>query len=151
MADRILKTLDGINIHIDDDGQFSAKIGGKTVRRASIKPIERAIMALRDAAVLHYIESSPGYRRRRKLSIIGFEKSGKAREKNGNLVERGWQESLYLCDEVQAEQVDALIREQEALDKRWRYVVGRLTEVHQRNFERVRGEVAPNPASSEEK
>jgi len=134
----VIKTIDGIDIIVTDDGKFEATIGEKKIRRTSLAAVEKTIIERRNGLVAQMISTSQlTNRRRTQTSIIDYVQYDTVRLSNGEL-EHLYREDPFVCTPTQIEQVDALISEQRALDERWGEMIDSLTKVTQSNFKLLR-------------
>jgi hypothetical protein len=135
---QLVKTVNDIEIYVNSDGRFIADVGGKKMKRVSIKPIEKAIMMLQQAMTVHLIRGTSwnNSRDRREIDIVAFEKSGKARDYSGKLLERYGK--FYIGTQDQIEAVDELIDRQKELNHEWGALLKEMQNVHGRNFETLR-------------
>jgi hypothetical protein len=135
---QLVKTVNDIEIYVNSDGRFIADVGGKKMKRVSIKPIEKAIMMLQQAVTVHLIRGTSwdNGKTRREIDIVAFEKSGKARDSSGELLERYGK--FYIGTQDQIEAVDELIDRQKELNHEWGALLKEMQNVHGRNFETLR-------------
>jgi hypothetical protein len=130
-----IKTVDGIDIFVTDDGKFEARIGeDKPIRRSSLAAVVNEIQKRRGGLTVQIVSTSRlSSRRRKEKKIIAYVNYHKVRYDTGEL-DHLYSEDPFVCTPKQIEQIDALIAEQRALDERWGDMLDSLTKVTQTNF-----------------
>lgn len=144
MAKTLLKTVEGIDIFIDDEsGSFSAKIAGREVKKRSLRDIEKEIEKTKGA--LPAYELTYGHKFN-KVEILGFEK-GRARIKEDGRLGR-YSERYYIIDEVSLDKLEKLRNRLEEIEELWRQELESLPQVRERDFEELRKKYSPQDPES---
>lgn len=115
-----LKEIRGIQVFVTDSGRFVAEIGGREVKKATLRDLEKAIEHHFGAVKVFHVEGFVFYER----DFVGINSGGDYRDKESG-VHRSWK-TFYFWDEkiaaalrdVEArykKAVDALEKERDAL------------------------------------
>lgn len=125
MAKNLLKTVEGIDIFVDSEtGQFSAKMGGKEIKKRNLRDVEKEIEKTSDPVIAYEVDRYH-IRKAKRVEIIGFEGT-RARMKDGRLAES--YSYFYLLTEEEIEELDKLYEAQEAIESQWTEIVNGLKE-----------------------
>lgn len=128
----LIKTYEGIEIHVGTDGKFFCTVGTgvqeRTIKKPTLKAMERAIMALNDSVTLVRLHST--YHTSGKsmddVQVIGIE-DGKARLKEGGYVD--WMYDVYDVTPEQRDELISMINDQRVFDQKWNELIDRLVKI----------------------
>jgi len=101
-----IKTVDGIQISVDNDGKFIARINEKDVKKASISAIEKQILALRQVVTLYDMQDH-WRKKKAPVHVMGYE-HGRVRDQEGKLHSKYGIE-LYHLSEKDILEVDKIL------------------------------------------
>jgi hypothetical protein len=135
MAKQLLKTVQGVEVFIDDEtGKFSAKIGEKKIEKRLLRDIEKEIEEVSGAVVAYGMDSNYP-RSPRRLEISRFE-GDRAREKGGSLLGRF--EDYYLLDPGNISKIEELAADYRKAKEAFSEYIRDLPRLTARNFDEVR-------------
>lgn len=144
MSDRtFFKDIDGTQVFINSDGKFEAKIGGRLVKKGSLREIEKELEKLLSPLKVYELDKYGHPRRPNPVEIIKFESDGRARERSGELVR--YREAYYLLGEKELDSIQSFVDRQDKLKEDWKGYIESLTRVTKQNFEELRKK-APKPS-----
>lgn len=140
-----IKTIDGIDISVNERGKFVANINGKDVEKTSLSAVEKQITSLRGAVILYDMRDYWA-KAKRPIEILGYE-GGRVRSKDGKLHGKYELELVY-CSEKDLLEIDKIVEAQEKIDEKWANLKNRLLNVSSSNFDKVRDKILANQTPS---
>jgi len=129
------KETDGIKIFLTEDGKFTATIKGKIITKGKLSEVETLIRKTLSAIIAYSLTRYRGVVNPTKVRIMKFEK-GRARTEDGRL-QRSY-ESYYLPTPEQLDEINRMVAEQNALDKKWENLVRKIIQLTPNNIEEYR-------------
>lgn len=136
MTETPVKTVNGIDIFLNDRGTFTATINGKKVTRSSLKNVVGEIQSTQSPVTLYAIGDYYNGKHVTPYQIVKFSDSNVATDSEGE-THKSHKNFYYLQDD-QVEKLEKLSKQIESIFTEWESIVDRGTRVNCHNFEKIR-------------
>lgn len=127
-----LKTVNGIDIFVNESGKFEATVDGKLVKRTTLTAVENAITDRIEPLIAFEIMEPYHSYVVRPVSIAKFNRHGQAVTAEGKKFQT-WHR-VYMCTPADLKKLHAIMAKQSKLLEEWNEIVGDLTQVTGRTF-----------------
>jgi hypothetical protein len=138
------KTIDGIDIFLDPDGKFSAKIREGTMTRPTLIAIIKEIQRDRKTVKAYNLSQYTSGLICNPVDIKGYEKR---RAKTSTGVLRGLYDPLFIISPEQLDQIRKIIKKHDAINEEWRRATQHLMQLTPENFDKYYAETLKEEAA----